>query len=147
MLSGYHADPKLDLAKDERWNKAGWVFLGGAVLCMVYDLSGLPFGLEVFQAWFATSLCYGASVYVKRRNHFNELWLWKAVSVTVPLHIAYLVLLFWSDKAFPSVMTKATAFVPILAIAYAIESILFDWVVDRFEPPSAEQVSGPISLE
>jgi hypothetical protein len=147
MLFGYPVEPNFDLAKDQRWNRAGWVFLGGSVLCMVYDLSGRPFGVEVFQAWFATSLCYGASVYVKRRNHLNKLWLWKAVLVTVPLHIAYLIALFWSDKAFPSVMTKAIAFVPILAIAYAIESILFDWIVDRFEPSGAEQVGEPVTRE
>ncbi len=138
MPFGYPVEPNFDLAKEQRWNRAGWVLLGGAVLSIVYDFSGGPFGVRVFQAWIATSLCYGASVYVKRRKDLSKWWLWKGILATVPLHLAYLIALFWLDAAFPQVMNKAVAFIPILAIAYAIESNFVDWIVDRFEPSSAD---------
>jgi hypothetical protein len=104
---------------------------------------GGPFGVRVFQAWIATSLCYGASVYVERRKNLNKLWLWKGILSSVPLHLAYLITLFWLDAAFPALMTKAIAFIPILVVGYAIESNLVDRIVDRFEPQSAEQEDVP----
>jgi hypothetical protein len=45
--------------------------------------------------------------------------------VTIPLHVAYLAALFCSERAFPSVMTMAVIFIPLLAIAFGVESILF----------------------
>jgi hypothetical protein len=142
MLFGYPIEPDFDLAKEQRRDRLGWVLVGGVVLCAVYLFSGRPYAVEVFQAYMATGLCYGASFYVDRKNDLGKLWLWKVIFASVPLHIAYLAVLFWSDKAFPSVMTKAIVFMPVLAVAFAIESILIDRIADWFKPSSAEQVAS-----
>jgi hypothetical protein len=47
---------------------------------------------------------------------------------------AALAALFWSDSAFPSVMKKANVFMPVVALAFAIESILIDRIADRLRP-------------
>jgi hypothetical protein len=137
-------DSDFDLSKDERRARLKMVLVGGFILCGIYLFSGRSYALEVFQTFLATALCYGESFYVRRANDLGKQWLWKAVLVTVPLHVAYLSVLFWSDKAFPNVMTKALAFVPILGLGFAIEAIVFDWIVDRFKPSSADQVGAPV---
>jgi hypothetical protein len=133
-------EPESGLDKDQRRVQLKWFLVGGFILCLIYMFSGRPYEVEVFQTFLASGLCYGDGFYVVRGNDLRKPWLWKAILATVPLHVAYLMVLFWSDKAFPSVMTKALAFVPILALAFAIESIAFDWIVDRFKPSDAEQV-------
>jgi hypothetical protein len=137
MLFGYPVDPNFDLAKEQRRDRVGWALIGGAVLSGVYLFSGWPFAVEIFQGCVATILCYGANFYVERRQHLGTRWLWEAISATVPLHVAYLAALFWSDKAFPSVMTKAIIFMPVLGVAFGIQSLLIDRIVDCFKPSSA----------
>ena len=112
--------------------------VGGFILCGIYMFSGRPYAVEVFQTFLATALCYGESFYVGRANDLDKPWLWKAILATVPLHIAYLSVLVWSDKAFPNVMTKALAFVPLLGLAFAIEKIAFDLIVGHFKPSTTE---------
>jgi hypothetical protein len=144
MLFGYPVDPNFDLGKGQRRTLLGWVLIGGVIFSVVVSFfSGLFFATEVFQSCVATILCYGANFYVDRRQSLRERWLWHAILATTPLHIAYLAALFWSDKAFPSVMTKAVVFVPIVAIAFGIESVLIDRIVDYFTPskrPAESQV-------
>ena len=97
---------------------------------------GRPFAVEIFQGCVATVLCYGITFYVDRRKYLSKLWVWKAIVATVPLHIAYLAVLFRSDRAFPNVMTKVIVFMPVLLLAFGIEAILIDRIVDYFKPPS-----------
>lgn len=125
-----------DLAKEQRRSRVGWVLAGGLLLSVIYLFLGRPFAVEVFQGCVATVLCYGANFYVDRKKYLSKLWLWKAIIATVPLHTAYLAILFWSDKAFPNVMTKAIVFMPVLLLVFAIEVILIDRIVDHFKPPS-----------
>ena len=133
-LFGYPLEPDFDLGKERRQRHVGLALLGGTGVCLVYLLAGLPFPVEVFQAFFATCLCFGVSFYVRRRADWSKPWLWRAFLATIPLHTAYLAAVFWSDKLVPSLMTKALGFIPILSICYAIESIIVDGIVDRFEP-------------
>jgi hypothetical protein len=142
MLFGYPIESDFDPAKEQRRTRLGWILVGGTVLCVVYLFSGRSYAVEVFQAFVATGLSYGAGFYVDRRNDLSKLWVWKVVFASVPLHVAYLAVLFWSDKAFPSVMTKAVVFIPVLAVAFGIESILIDRMADGFKPSSAEQVAS-----
>ena len=139
-MFGYPIGPDFDPAKEQRRTRLGWVLVGGTVLCVVYLFSGWPHAVELFQAFIATGLCYGAGFYVDRRNDLDKPWVWKVVFASVPLHAAYLAILFWSNKAFPSVMTKAVVFIPVLAVAFGIESILINWMADGFKPSSPEQV-------
>jgi hypothetical protein len=137
VLFGRDVEPNFDLAKEQRRNRLGYVFLLGTVLCLLYLFDGRPFAVEVFQVFIATVLCYGASFYVDRRYDLGKPWLWKAFLASIPMHLVYLAALIWSDKTFPTVMTKSILFIPTLAIAFGIESIIVDRIVDHFKPPSA----------
>ena len=130
-LFGYRIEPDFDLAKEQRRDRVGWVMYGGIALAGGYLFSGGRFATEVFQGVIATSLFYGASFYVDRRNVLRKLWLWEIIFATVPLHVAYLAILFWSDVRFPDVMTKAIVFIPVLSFCFVIESALVDWIAAR----------------
>jgi hypothetical protein len=144
MPLGYPMDSNFELSKDQRRVRLKWFLVGGFILCLIYMFSGRPYEVEVFQTFLASGLSYGDGFYVVRGNDLRKPWLWRAILATVPLHIAYLTVLFWSDKAFPTVMTKALAFVPVLALGFVIESKVFDWVVDRFNPSNDEQEAAPV---
>ena len=139
MLFGYEVGTKSELEAEQRGDRLWWPLLGGTFLCLVYLFSGRPFAREIFQGFFATTLCYGMSFYVRRRNNLGSLWLWKGIFATVPLHIVYLAGIFWSDKLFPNFMTKSIVFIPVLGFGFAIESILFDRIVDWFTPAVAHE--------
>jgi hypothetical protein len=94
MLFGYGVEPDFDLGIEQRRDRLGWLFLGGVALCIVYSLAGGPFDTEVVQAWFATSLVYGDTFYVRRRQALSKLWLWKSILMTVPIHALYLSAIF-----------------------------------------------------
>src|ERR1700728_3850897 len=93
----YRIEPDFDLAKEQRRDRVGWAMWGGVVLAGVYLFLGGRFGVEAFQGAIATSLFYGSSFYVDRRNALGKLWLWEVIFATAPIHIAYLAGLFWSD--------------------------------------------------
>ena len=139
MLFGYSVEQDFDLAKEQRRTRVVWAFGAGCVLSLICLFLRVPFATEIFQGCVATILCYGANFYVDRRESLHERWLWHAMLATTPLHVAYLAALFWSDKAFPSVMTKAVVFMPVVAVAFGIESVLIDAIVNYFKPSSTEQ--------
>jgi len=132
MLFGYPVEPDFDLSKEQRRDRVGWVLLGGTVLCGVCLFWGLRYAVEFFQACVATVLFYGARFYVNWKNDLGKPWMWKVILASVPLHIAYLAVIFWSDISFPNVMTKAIVFMPILSVAFAIECILIERIAGRF---------------
>src|SRR2546430_5350828 len=101
---------------------------------------------QIFQGWLATSFFYGEIFYVRRRAHLGKPWLRKAIIATIPFHAVYLTALFWSDHAFPQVMTKAMVFIPVLALGFAFESVQMGRIIDRFRLTSMKQESGsPVS--
>ena len=117
-----------------------------AILSGVYLFSGGPFSTEVFQCMFATVLPCGVSFYVNQRNNLDRLWLWKALLVSLPVHVLYLTGIIWSDKAFPELMTKVIFFLPVLSVGAAVESIfVFDRIVDRFKPREADHSAAPMT--
>src|ERR1700733_2174574 len=137
MLFGYPVDPNFDPAKEERRTRVKWALGVGCALSLLWLFFKVPFATEVAQGSFATILCYGVNFYVDRRESLGERWLWYTILATTPMHIAYLVILFWSDRAFPSVMTKGVIFFPVVAIACGLESVLIDRIVHYFNPSSA----------
>ncbi len=131
---GQRIEPDFDLARDDRRDRVGWAIIAVAVLSGIYLFSGGPFSTQVFQGMFATVFPYGVSFYVNQRNNLGRLWLWKAVLVSLPVHALYLTAIFWSDKAFPELMTKVVIFLPVLAVGAAIESIfLLDRIANYFK--------------
>jgi hypothetical protein len=142
MPFGYALEPDFNLAKEQRRNRLGWTLVGGVIVCILYLFSGGPFATEIFQGWIATSLFHGDNFYIRRRADLRKLWLWKAVIAVTPFHLLYLAAIFWSDRAFPQVMTKVIVFLPVLALGFAIESIQMDKIIDRFKPSSADPAAS-----
>lgn len=96
---------------------------------------------------FATIFPYGISFYVNQKNdQLGRLWLWKAVLASLPVHVLYLMGVFWSDKESPELMTKEVVFLPVLAVGAAIESIfLFDRIAYYFKPRATGQPIVPLA--
>jgi hypothetical protein len=143
-LFGYRVEPNFDPGEERKEDRLNWVIWGGFILLMVYGLFR-TFSVEMFQAYLATGFCYGVNFYVKWRNHFRKLWLWKAIFASVPLYTLYLAGLFWSDRTFPDLMTKAIVFIPVLILGLGIESVLIRGIVNRLKPSSADQMEGPVT--
>lgn len=141
-MFGYRLEPDFDLAKEQRRDRVGWILIGGTLIALFFSGN---LRAELAQAYFSTVLCYGANFYVNRKDHIGKLWLWKAVFLSVPLHILYLATVFWSDKQFPNVMTKAIVFVPLLAVGFAIESVLIDRIAEHLKPSSTGSTDMPVT--
>jgi hypothetical protein len=139
MLFGYPVEPGFDLALEQRRDRLGWLMLGGTVLCLLYLFTSRPFATELFQGWIATSLFYGDTFYVRRRAALSKLWLWKSILITLPVHALYLAVMIWSDRTFPQWMTKVAFFLPLIAVAFALESIAMQSLIDRLKPSEATQ--------
>jgi hypothetical protein len=139
MLFGYHLEADFDIAIEQRRDRLTHALIGLLIVCVLYLFSGEPYATEVFQGCIATGLFYGENFYVRRRDDLGQVWLRKVILATIPLHVLYLAAFFWSDKTFPSVMTKSIAFMPILALGFAIESILVDGIITRLKPASPDQ--------
>ena len=144
IVFGYRVEQDFDLAKEQRRDRLWWVLIAGGVLWSLYLWSGAfhgwterPFVTEILQGWLATSLFYGDNFYVRRKADLSKLWLWKAIIATIPFHALYLAFIFWSDRAFPHVMTKIIVFFPVLTLGFAIESVNMQRLIDHFKPASS----------
>jgi len=137
MLFGYGVEQNFDPGIEQRRDRMWWPLLGGTALCILYSFTGLPFATEFFQGWIATSLFYGDNFYVRRRNDFPKLWIWKSILATVPFHVLYLGAIIWLDRAVPQLMTKVAVFLPVIALGFALESITMQPLMDRFKPAEA----------
>jgi uncharacterized membrane protein YccC len=138
MLFGQPIETGFNLARERRKDQVGWAVIAGAILCAAYDFAGGPFSVEIFQILVATVLCYGASFYVDHLDDFSEPWVWKAAAASLPLHALYLSVFLLSDRTFPNIMTKAVAFIPVLAVGFGIESVLLSAIIARFRPKAAD---------
>jgi hypothetical protein len=124
---------ELDLEKEQRGERLGWVFYGvGAmllVMCAFYMQERVE--LRVLHAYTLTMLTYGALIYVEEFEHLRRQWLWKGVLATVPLHIMCVAGLFWWDAKSPQS--------PGYALAYRVwpffvaEMVVFTLVIDHFK--------------
>jgi|HubBroStandDraft_2_1064218.scaffolds.fasta_scaffold13146_3 hypothetical protein len=139
-MFGYPLEANFDLAKEQRRSRLFWASGVGLCLLIVWFFIR-PFSVLIFQGYFLTSLSYGDSFYVSRKNYFHEFWLWKAALSTVPLHILFLIAIVGLDWALSDSFTKPLVYVPLLGVAFAIESLLFDRIADRFGGPPAPQQS------
>jgi hypothetical protein len=142
-LFGYQIEPDFDLGKEHRKDWVRWTVIGAAIICGASLFWNFRFALQGVQGCIATIACYGQSFYVEQRGQLRKLWVWKALLASVPLHVLYLAGLFWSDKRFPEVMTKAIAFTPVLILGAGIEYVLIQAVINRFKPSGVEQTVGP----
>lgn len=143
-LFGYRLEPDFNIAKEQRRDRLKLAFWIGLVLLMVYGFFR-NFSVEMFQGYVGTALFYGENFYVRRRSYLSKLWLWKAIIASIPLHVLYLAGIFWSDRAFPELMTKAIVFMPAIAVGFVIESYLIQRVIDRFRLSSIKQAGASVT--
>jgi hypothetical protein len=144
-LFGYGLEPDFDLGKERRKNWVGWTIVCASIVCAASLFWNFRFAIQGAQACIATIGCYGQTFYVEQKGLFRKLWLWKVILASVPLHVLYLAGLFWSDKMFPEVMTKAIFFIPVLILGAGIEYVLIQAIMNRFRPSGIEQAAaGPM---
>jgi hypothetical protein len=139
-LLGYKLEQDFDINKENRRNRLWWPLLAGAVLCVGYSILNLPFSLQIFQGFVATSLFYGENFYVRNKDHLRSFWLWKVILLTVPVHALYLAGVFWADRAFPGPMKKALVFMPVLVVGVVIESYWVQKIIKRVELSNTKEV-------
>jgi hypothetical protein len=137
-MFGYRVEENFDLAKEQRRDRLWWVAVAGiCLLCVLYVIH--PFSAAILQGYFLTSMCYGDSFYVQRKDNLGNPWLWKAIFATIPLHLLLLLGIVWLDWAFPNFFPKVLVCGPILIVTFGIEGVLFDWIVGRFSPSNPAQ--------
>jgi hypothetical protein len=141
-LFGVDLESDFSMPKEQRSGRFKYVVWGGFVLALGYSFFR-GFDVRIIQAYLATVLCYGLTFYVNRGSYIGKLWQWKAVFVTLPLHVLYLAAIFWADKASPEGMTKPVIFIPALTLGCAIENALFGAIADHFKPPDPKDASQP----
>jgi len=126
---------ELDLKKEQRRDRLGWVFYGvGAMLfvvCGFYMQERVE--QRVLHAYGLTVLCYGALLYVEELEHLRRPWLWKGVLVTIPLHIAFVASLFWWDAKHPQLAHSGFMFVYALWPVFVVEIVIFSLIIDHFK--------------
>jgi hypothetical protein len=133
-MFGYRVEEDFDLAKEQRRDRHWWwvVVPGICLVCALYIIHPLP--AAILQGYFLTSMSYGESFYVQRRDSLGKPWLWKAIFATIPLHLLLLLGIVWLDWTFPDFFPKVLVCGPILVVTFAVEAVLFDGIVDRFSP-------------
>lgn len=131
-MFGYQIEPNFDIEREKRRDHVGWALLIVVGLSIVYDLFAGPNSTEVFQFLLATTWFYGATFYADRKVDIGKGLIRKDVLASLPLHAAYLVALVALDRTFPRAMMKAVVFIPVLAVGFVFESLLFDWLARRF---------------
>ena len=135
-MFGYRIEENFDLAKEQRRDRLMWIMGTGLCLLLVaYFIH--PFPMAIFQGYFLTALVYGDSFYVLRKDRLREPWLQKAILVTMPVHLIFLTAIIGLDKALPSLFTKIIVWIPVLTLAFGVEDLLFDGIVDRLCPSNA----------
>ncbi|GAC1661509.1 MAG: hypothetical protein NVS9B4_13850 [Candidatus Acidiferrum sp.] len=126
---------ELDLEKEQRRERLGWVFYG--VGAMLFVVCGLYIQERVAQrvlhAYGLTVLCYGALLYVEEFEHLRRLWLWKGVLATIPLHLAFVASLFWWDAKHPQLAHSGFMFVWALWLVFVVEIVIFSLIIDNFK--------------
>jgi hypothetical protein len=135
-MFGYRIEENFDLAKEQRRDRLWWwvVVPGICLVCALYVIHAIP--AAILQGYFLTSMSYGDSFYVQRRDNLGKPWLWKAILATIPLHLLFLLGIVWLDWTFPDFFPKVLVCGPILVATFGVEDVLFDKIVDRFSPPT-----------
>jgi hypothetical protein len=140
-MFGYRIEENFDLAKEERRDRLIWVMGTGLCFLIVAFLIH-PFPIAILQGYFLTSLVYGDSFYVIRKDKLREPCLWKAILATIPIHAFVIIAILGLDRALPSIFLKLVVWIPTLTLVFGIEDVLFDGIVDHFCPSNAARTVG-----
>ena len=126
--------------REQRRNRLWFGLVGGSCLLGLFFLLHL-FSATVLRMTFigyaVTVLSYGDSFYVRRKDKVGELWLWKSVLATIPLHLLFLGCIELLIRSLPHFARTGFTTVAFVALCFAVESVLFDSIADRFESSGA----------
>lgn len=125
----------VDLEKEQRRERLGWIFWGVSAMLFVVCLFYLQMVSteRVIHAYAVTVLTYGTLLYVEEFEHLKKGWLWKGLSTTVPIHIMFLCILLWWDGKYPRLAQTGYMFANAIAVVYAVEMVVFTMIIDRFK--------------
>ena len=139
---------ELDLVKEQRRERLGWVFGGVSAMLFVVCLFYMQMvaTARIVHACALTILTYGALVYVEEFAHLRKAWLWKCILFSIPLHLGFVSILLWWDGKNPRLAQAGYGFAGVLALLFAAEMVLFTAIVDRFKV-SAAPTEGPGKLK
>jgi len=140
-MFGYRIEENFDLAKEQRRSRLMWG-MGTVLTLLIVTYFIHPFSVAIFQGYFLTALVYGDCFYVLRKDKLKELWLWRAILATIPLHVFFITVIVGLDKALPSFFPKIIVWIPALTLVFGVEDLLFDEIVDRFCPSNAAKPVG-----
>jgi len=139
-------EQSIDLPKQERVERLGWLFLGGGAMLMVNG--GLILHefmpAQLMHAYALTVMCYGQILYLDEIEHVRERWLWIAVLATIPVHFLFVTGLIWWDMDHPD-LAKTRVFVAKLTEAYVVEMLSVTPIINwfrRFSPTAGSQQGG-----
>ena len=132
-MFGYALEENFDLAKEKRRSRLMWACGIGLTLLIVLRFV-LHFSVAIFQGYLITSLAYGDRFYVSRRDHFREIWLWTGLLLTVPIHLVIVIGFVGLDRFAPEFFSKVFVYFPVVIVVFAVESIVFDRILDRLHP-------------
>lgn len=150
-------EDRFDLGKEQRTERLKWAFYGVLAMVLVLGNFFLQERVEnwVVHAFGLTILCYGSVLYVHEIDHIRELWLWKGVVTTIPLHLAFAYSLFWWDARFPRLAHSGFIFIYALLAVFVVEMIFVLSIFEHFRLPSvfrdaqhnevSPQPKGPLS--
>jgi hypothetical protein len=71
---------------------------------------------------------------VEEFEHLKNLWLWKGVLATIPLHIAFVAGVVWWDARHTQYAQSGFRFVNVLWPVFVAEMVIFSLVIDYFKP-------------
>jgi hypothetical protein len=125
---------RFDLGKEQRTERLKWIFYGVSAMALVV---GNFFLQEVAEDWVVhacglTILCYGLVLYVHEFENIRELWLWKGVLASIPVHLAAILCLFWWDAKFPNDAHSGFMFFGMLSAALTVEMLFILPIFEHF---------------
>ena len=136
-----------DPAKQSRKDYLQWGFWSvSAVLLVSYFFKGILISgpwLYIIKASLLTILCYGHFLYVEEKDELRSRWLWVAVLVTLPFHIALFGIIIAIDRVAPYLAPNPIVLVFIVWAVAWIETRLMDQIADDYRPWGApSQTAG-----
>jgi hypothetical protein len=127
-----------DAAKVLRSGYVRWFFwCVGAVVAGIYIFKGTVITgarLYITEAVLLTLLCYGHFLYVEGRDELRSGWLWVAVLVSFPFHVALFGIIVAIDKVAPEFAPNPIVLLGITWGVAWVESQLMDQIIDDYRP-------------
>lgn len=127
-----------DPTKQSRKDYLRWGFWGiSVVLLASYFFEGILISgtwLYIIKAGLLTMLCYVHLLYVEEKDELRSHWLWVAVLVTLPFHIALLGIIAGIDRVAPYLAANPVVFLFIIWVVAWLEIRLMGQIASDYRP-------------